>query len=222
VDPTFTHHAILEDELRLNLFRRSAEAIDRDVATLEVAYAFSNALGVEIFVPYAIERAAGARAGQMLDIEAQPFKWSFVRRYNLILTTAAGVTIPVGPADQDGGRSWRFEPHLFADAALGPMALQGNLVGSLATNGEHELAFRGSLARMFFFGEFNSAGPMLETIWEAPLTGAPVEPQLAPGVKLQLAGWYFGVSYAFPVRAGSPAPAQLAVTGGYHVSFSRR
>ncbi len=77
---------------------------------------------------------------------------------------------------------------------------------------------------MLFFGADNSAGPLIETLWEIPFQGAGdarVEPFLAPGVKLQVGGWYFGASYLFPVRSGSEQSSELAISGGYHVSFSR-
>ncbi|MFQ6046298.1 MAG: hypothetical protein ACE5PT_08065 [Gemmatimonadales bacterium] len=222
IDPTFTHHAILEDELRVNYFARSDRAqFARGIANLEIAYAFSDALGAEVFIPFALDRVDGASQSRLLDIEAQPLKWSFVRRYNLIMTGVAGLVIPVGDT---GDRTWRFEPHFFADAAAGPFALQGNVMGSFADNGEHEVELATSVARMFFFSPTNSAGPIVETLWELPLraTGAGIEPMLAPGLKLQLGGWYFGASYLFPLRRDSALPTEFAMTGGYHVSFSRR
>lgn len=222
IDPTFTHHAILEDELRVNFFARSDRApFARGIANLEVAYAFSDAFGAEVFLPFALDRVDGTSESRLLDIEAQPLKWSFVRRYDLVMTAVAGVVIPVGEA---GERTWRFEPHLFTDAAAGPFALQGNVIGSFADNGEHEVELAASVARMLFFSPTNSAGPVVETLWEIPLSGADtrIELMLAPGLKLQLGGWYFGASYLFPIRGGSAIPTELAMTAGYHVSFSRR
>lgn len=81
IDPTFTHHAILEDELRVNFFRSSRRATDaRSVATLELAYAFSDAFGAEIFVPYVLDPVdgIGSRDRTVLDLEVQPLKWSFI------------------------------------------------------------------------------------------------------------------------------------------------
>lgn len=225
IDPTYTHHAILEDELRVNLFSRSrGSAVARNVATLELAYAFSDVIGAELFVPYSLPGNV-VNGGEILDIEAQPLKVSFLRRPNLIMTAVAGVLIPVGPVAAGEERTWRFEPHLFTDVAIGPVALQGNVIGSFGQDGEHELEILASVARMSFFSEYNSSGPLLETVWEIPLAGEPaarVEPFLAPGIKLQLGAWYFGASYLFPLRGGSAAPSELALTAGYHVSFLRR
>ena len=225
IDPTFTHHAILEDELRVNYFRFNRRASDaRSVATLEIAYAFSDALGAEIFIPYvldAIEVAGSSR--QLLDIEVQPLKWSFLRRYNLVMTAVGAVVVPV-EQDGDGERVWRFEPHLFVDAAVGPLAIQTNFIASFADNGEREIELATSIARMVYFTPVNSAGPLLELLWEIPVAGedgARSEPFLAPGLKVQVAGWYFGGSYLFPLRPGSTEPTQFALTAGYHVSFTR-
>lgn len=225
IDPTYTHHAILEDELRVNFFSRAdGTATARNVMSLELAYAFTDAFGVEVIVPYSLPGNT-VNGGEILDIEAQPLKVSFLRRRNLIMTAVAGVVIPVGRLAAGEERTWRFEPHFFTDAAVGPFALQGNVIGSIGQDGEHELEVLASVARMIFFGEYNSVGPLLETVWEIPLAGEPaarVEPFLAPGIKLQLGGWYFGASYLFPMRVGSDTPSELALTAGYHVSFNRR
>ncbi len=226
IDPTFTHHAILEDELRVNFSSRSSTGSGTsDVATLELAYAFNDALGAEVFLPLALRRADGAPRGRLLDIEAQPLKWSFLRRYNLVMTAVAGVVIPAGPVADDGERNWRFEPHFFTDAAIGPIAAQGNVIASFASDGEQELELLASAAHMFFFSPFNAVGPVVEAVWEIPLNGEPgvrTESALAPGLKVQLGGWYFGASYLFPLRARSDVPRELALAAGYHVSFSRR
>lgn len=82
---------------------------------------------------------------------------------------------------------------------------------------------RTSLARMAFLNAHASIGPLIESLWDIPLTGGErAEPFLAPGLKLQLGGWHFGASYLFPFRSRSEAPSELALTAGYHVSFSRR
>ncbi len=227
IDPTFTHHAILEDELRVNFSRSSRRATEaRSVATLELAYAFSNAFGAEIFVPYVLDPVdgIGGRDRTVLDLEVQPLKWSFIRRYNLVVTAVAAGVIPVERSVESGERVWRFEPHLFADAAVGPVAIQSNVVASFADNGETEMEFATSVARMIFMGEAVSAGPLLELLWEVPVDGLPrsrSEPFLAPGAKLQVRGWYFGISYLFPIRSGSDEATQFAVTAGYHVSFGK-
>ncbi len=224
IDPTFTHHAILEDELRINFFRFNRRASDaRSVATLELAYVFSDALGVEIFVPYVVDAIDGVTGGgkRLLDLEVQAIKWSFVRRYNLVMTAVGAVVVPI-ERDGDGEHVWRFEPHLFVDAAVGPVAVQSNFIASFADNGEREIELATSIARMIFFESTKSAGPVLELLWEIPVAGeegAQSEPFLAPGLKLQIGGWYFGGSYMFPLRSGSTEPTQFALTAGYHVSF---
>lgn len=115
IDPVFTHHAILEDELRVK--RRSASPVEpRGVATVEVAYALTDALGAEVFLPYALAQPDSLRPERMLDIEAQPLKWSFLRRHDLIMTAVAGVVVPVGSAGPGTERVCRFEPQLVVDA----------------------------------------------------------------------------------------------------------
>ncbi len=200
IDPTFTHHAILEDEVRINFFRFNRRASDaRSVATLELAYAFSDAFGAEIFIPYVLDAIeVGGRSRRLLDVEIQPLKWSFLRRYNLVMTAVGAVVVPM-ERNGDGEHVWRFEPHLFVDAAVGPVAVQSNFIASFADNGEREIELATSIARMIFFESTKSAGPVLELLWEIPVAGedgAQSEPFLAPGLKLQIGGWYFGGSYS--------------------------
>ncbi|MFQ5703436.1 MAG: hypothetical protein ACE5HT_05365 [Gemmatimonadales bacterium] len=147
------------------------------------------------------------------------------KRYNLVVTAVAAGVIPVERSVESGERVWRFEPHLFADAAVGPVAVQSNMVASFADNGETEIEVATSVARMIFLGNAVSTGPLLELLWEVPVNGTPgsrSEPFLAPGAKLQVRGWYFGASYLFPIRSGSSEPTRLALTAGYHVSFRKR
>lgn len=67
------------------------------MATLELAYTFSDAFGAEIFVPYVVDAIDGVIGGgkRLLDLEVQAIKWSFVRRYNLVMTAVGAVVVPI-------------------------------------------------------------------------------------------------------------------------------
>ena len=56
IDPLVTHHAILEDEAKLNLFgwRDAVQNVAGGMASLELAYAFTDVIGVELFLPVGV------------------------------------------------------------------------------------------------------------------------------------------------------------------------
>jgi len=97
IDPLFTHHAILEDELRFTTVADDTRDGERVWTTsVEVAYALTDAFGFEVFIPYTQGSEAGIGTSGIGDIELQVLKWSFLRRENLIMTTALGGIVPVG------------------------------------------------------------------------------------------------------------------------------
>ncbi len=225
IDPLFTHHAILEDELRVNAFLDSGEEGEDEWRTsLEVAYAFSDALGAEVFIPVVRMTGTEASAAGIGDIEVQPFKWSFLRKHELILTTVLAVVVPTGDAERGFGEGrWSLEPHFFMDVVVSKVALQANLIYGFVEGGDQEFEFSTSFARMFFLEETTSLGPMLEFMGglatRGDESGRWEELGVAPGAKLQIGGWHFGAGVRFPLINDDPSTRLVVITAGYHVSF---
>ena len=201
IDPLFTHHAILEGELRVTstLDRRKGGGSVWGTS-LEVAYVVTDAFGIEIFVPLLRGRAPGDRTNTgMGDLEVQPLKWSFYRTPNLLLTAVLGGVIP------QGMKRWT------AAAACGPSSPTSSRTGSSVEPPcrptwstalwRQEMEFSSSAARTFSFGDDRRAGPLIELIGTRITRGDEAgtweELGIAPGSKLQV----------------------IVATGGYHVSF---
>lgn len=89
IDPLITHHAVLEDELKLNYFgsRFGEEDATAHTGSLEIAYAITDLLGFEVFVPFGMTIVAGQVGGGLGDLELQFPKISFLRRYGFVMTT---------------------------------------------------------------------------------------------------------------------------------------
>lgn len=158
------------------------------------------------------------------DLEVQPAKWSFLRRRELVMTTALGVLVPTEDVGRDlRGGLWVVEPHLFVDAEAGTFALQSNLVYGFVEGGEQEVELSASVARMFFFDGFDAVGPIVELMGGLVSRGEEAgeweELGLAPGVKLQLGSWHFGGGIRLPLVDRHASDRLLVLTGGYHVSF---
>jgi hypothetical protein len=224
IDPLFTHHAILEDEARLNLIvdsRRTAAGMARVAsARFEVAYAFTNAFGMEMFVP--IDQPFGSPAGSLAlgDVEVQPLKWSFLRHHDLIATTVLALTIPTGP----GAQGTEVAPHLFVDAVRGRFAIQSNLAYAFGPGGEQAIEARLSVARLTFLSPRVSLGPLVELAATRGLAGGAggeSELGLVPGVKLQIGGWHTGLGMLLPHDAGAYRHSVWILTIGSHANWRR-
>lgn len=102
IDPLITHHAVLEDELKLNAFQFNGARTGNTVGlersgSLELAYAFNDGWGIEAFVPI-----RGLNVGQTLgplglgDLEIDPIKYAFWQERDLIMTATVATTLPTG------------------------------------------------------------------------------------------------------------------------------
>lgn len=192
--------------------------------SLEVAYAFTDAFGVEVFVPITRSEIPGVSATGIGDLEIQLLKWSLLRRENLILTAVLGGLLPTGDETEGlGSGLWAVEPHLFMDAVIGPVAVQVNGIYGFIEGGEQEVEFGASVARMFFVSERTSLGPMLEAMGGRVTRGDEAGEWegfgLAPGAKLQVGGWHYGLGVRLPLVDDDPSDVLLIATVGYHVAF---
>lgn len=117
VDPLVTHHAILEDELKLNYFniRNDDENSITHLGSLEMAYAFTNLLGVELFIPFGLSSVNGGSFGSGLgDMELLIPKISLIRNYGFVMTTHVAIRMPTASGEANLGKDgYTFAPHLF-------------------------------------------------------------------------------------------------------------
>lgn len=227
IDPLITHHAVLEDELKLNLFgwRHAARDLTGGAASLELAYAFSDLVGIEVFVPFGVTDTAGTLRAGLGDIELQVPKISFVREYGFVMTAYAALVLPTGsPGSGLDEGEWIVAPHLLADFALGPIGLQMNGAVELTTGGEVVAELRVSTAYTVVLGAANEVllSPLVELEAEIALSGTePVGVALVPGVKLGVGGWHVGLGLAVPLGREREADFEVMLQVGYHVIWNR-
>ncbi len=225
IDPLITHHAVLEDEFKLNFFGSNlkSEKLSAVTASLELAYAFTDLIGIELFAPFGLTSLDGETRTGLGDLELQFPKVSFVRRYGWVMTAYPAIKLPTGNTDARlGGGVWVLAPHLLTDIALGPIGLQLNGAYELATNGDRAFELRGSVAYTFALKPELLLSPLLELNSEIPLTGEESAHLLVvPGVKLAIEGWHVGVGVQLPVTNSRPFDYRALLQVGYHVSWNR-
>ena len=123
VDPLITHHAILEDELKLNYFNVKNDEKNRitHLNSLELAYAFSDLLGAELFIPFGISGVDGESFSSGLgDIELLIPKISFIRNYGFVMTTYVALRMPTATTNANLGEDgYTFAPHLLLVWGIG-------------------------------------------------------------------------------------------------------
>ncbi len=227
IDPLLTHHAALEDELKLNFFgaRLEAERLTAATAFLELAWAFSDLVGVELFLPFGVTAQDGLVEGGLGDVELQVPKVSFVRRFGWVMTTYAAVTLPTGRrAAGLGGEAWSVAPHLLTDLALGPFGLQLNGAVELTSLGDVSVELRGSLAYTVELSRDRELllSPLVEVTSELGVRGEPA-PEVAAlvGAKVAVRGWHVGLGGQLPVAGRRDYDFRVLVQAGYHVSWAR-
>lgn len=207
IDPLVTHHAVLEDELKLNFFGSD----DDFSSSLELAYAFTDLVGVETFVPFTTNGFG--------DIELQFPKLSFVRRYGWVMTAYAAVVFPTS----SGSGEWVVAPHLLTDLAWGPVGLQLNAALEVVTDGEVAAELRASVAYTFELSHTKEVflSPLVEVDSEVPLHDE--EPGLVGigGLKLGWGGWHVGAGVGVPLAGDAPFAYEAMVQLGYHVTWDR-
>lgn len=229
IDPLITHHSILEDEQRLNLFffnnqRFGAKSANGAGMSMELAYAFSDFFGVEAFVPFATFSGTGFDETGLGDIEIQPFKFSFYRRFSFILTGVMAFTLPTGSEARGlGGGQTLLEPHIFMDAAVGNWAIQANAIYGTAITGVSgsELEYNLSVSRSFWGQKLGWTG-LIELNGGTALAGEESGESvlyLTPGAKLAIMGWHIGAGVQLPVTDNRAADRVFLLQAGFHFSW---
>lgn len=227
IDPLITHHAVLEDELKLNFFTSRHDESDttRGETSLELAYALNDLIGAEAFIPFGVVSAAGEHQTGFGDVELQFPKVSFLRRYGWVMTAYAAVVAPTGDETRGLGREgWVIAPHLLTDLAFGPIGVQLNGAVEAGFEGDAAAELRGSVA---YTAELSQAkevflSPLVELDSEIPVRGDEHSALLVvPGVKLGLGGWHVGAGVRLPVAGERPFDFEALLQVGYHVSWQR-
>lgn len=227
IDPLITHHAVLEDELKLNFAssRLGEDASQAHGASLEVAYAFSDLLGIEVFLPLGQTRLDGRTRSGLGDVRLQVPKVSFVRRYGWVMTAYAELTLPTGSQEAGlGGEGFGVAPHLLTDVGVGPFGVQANAALEMASTGEVASELNASVAHTLALPWAADAvlSPLLEFNAEVPLRGEErASLALTPGIKLGLDGWHLGAGVSLPVAGERHFDFQALLQVGYHVAWAQ-
>lgn len=227
IDPLITHHAVLEDELKLNYFgsRLGEENLTAHTGTLEIAYAITDLIGFELFVPFGMTIVESETRGGLGDLDILFPKISFVRERGVVMTTDVAVRAPTGDESAGLGEpGWTFAPHLLTDLGLGNFGLQVNVATEFETDGAIALEGNHSLAHSFVLDEDARVvmSPLVETNVEAPVRGeeaGEVVGALTPGLKLGIGGWHIGLGVQLPVTEHREFDYRGLVQVGYHVTW---
>ncbi|MCH7948788.1 MAG: transporter [candidate division Zixibacteria bacterium] len=228
IDPLVTHHAILEDELKFNYFnlKNDNENLKANLSSLEIAFAFTDLIGFEIFLPFGSVEIDGIRYSGFGDIETFIPKISFIRKYGFVKTTYIAVRIPTGDEKADLGEpGWGFAPHLLMDYGKGGFGLQVNAAAEFETEGDIALEGNVSFAYSIMLKEDNNnklmLSPLLEFALESPLKGEELKSVLniIPGIKIALNGWHLGLGAALPVTSAKEFDYLATMQLGYHVKW---
>lgn len=224
IDPLLTHHAVLEDELKLNFAASRSESLERtDVgAALEVAYAFSDVWGAEVFVPTTYVSEGEATAFGLGEVELQLPKVSFLRSYGFVLTALTALSAPTSTNALAPSEGWVFAPHLLSDVAVGAVGIQSNLAYEISA--ESALELRQSVAYTVELDHTIELflSPLLEAVVEQPLHGAEsMSLLISPGVKVAVGGWHCGAGAAVPIAGESDLDFLLMLQLGYHLVWKR-
>ncbi len=229
IDPLITHHAILEDELKLNYFgsRFEKTGFSAHTGSLELAYAFTDLLGVEVFVPFGITSRAGVVGGGIGDLELLLPKISFLRRQGFVMTTYVATRIPTGDeASGLGEPTWTFAPHVLMDIGIDNLGIQSNAAVEFETDGAITWQGNLSLAYSFVLNEQDGVllSPLVEASVEAPVRGEKAGKALAaltPGLKFAWNGWHLGAGVNLPVTTARESDFLVMVQVGYHVRWEK-
>lgn len=221
IDPLITHHAVLEDELKLNYFASpSQNSLLSQGVSLELAYAFTDLLGIEVFLPVQfVSSSSTFLTGSLNSIEVQIPKISFLRNYNLVMTSYIATELPV-----DGTSPWVTAPHLLIDYGFGNFGLQNNLAiewesdGHTALEGNFSLAYAIPLTKT----DNQQFAPLIEFNIELPLS----EPEsftglITPGLKYSWGGWHIGTGIQIPITRNREFDYQFLFQLGYHIQWNQ-
>ena len=227
IDPLVTHHAILEDEQRLNFFYFKNRALNNQInngVSIELAYAWSNALGFEIFIPILSSDAAGKSLRALGDVEVQPLKLSFYRRNNMVMTGVLGLVLPTGDESKGFGKgNASIVARLYSDVILGDFVSQTNLSFGRMLGGKSENIFEYNL---FVSRPILKSTPALSALVEfnggLNVTGRENSENVlyvTPGLKLTYNGWHIGMGVQFPMTDNRLADRIALLQWGFHFSW---
>lgn len=226
IDPIIAHHALLEDELKLNLMGERVFDVDRSTAmgSLELAYAIDDTLGVEAFIPFGAIWDPAGLSGGVGDIELQIPKVSFLREYGLVMTAYVALTLPTrAPPSSIGAGAWVAAPHVLIDIGAGPVGVQGNAAVEASSSGELAVELRGALSYSLLLG---GAGPdilsfVLEGFGDVSVLDAEAFVAGLAGARLSLGPWSIALGAAAEVAGAAPFDLRIAAQLGCHVSQNR-
>ena len=230
IDPLITHHAILEDELKLNYFnvRNKDENLIANTGSLEIAFAFTDFVGFEVFFPFDFMDIDGEQSSGFGDIETFIPKISFIRKYGFVMTTYVAVRIPVGDENADLGKpGWGFAPHMLMDYGNGNFGLQANAAVEIETKEDNAIEGNLSISYSFVLKENSDnkfiVSPLLEFAVERGLNVPEAKSALniIPGVKIALNGWHLGLGVELPVTDEKEFDYKAMVQLGYHVTWEK-
>ncbi len=220
IDPLITHHAILEDELKLNYFGSmwSEGRAVAETGSLEIAVTFSDLFGAEVFLPFGFSRVDGELTGGLGDLELQVPKVSFLRTPGVVLTTFVAVRIPTGGPSGLGEPGWTFAPHLLGDFGVDRLGVQVNAAVEIDTLGDIALEGNLSIAYSFALSRIISVSPLVELNVEAPLASN-IELALTPGLKLRFEGFHVGLGVQLPLTDAPEYDYRALIQIGYHLPW---
>lgn len=228
IDPLVTHHAVLEDELKINYFniKNNNENLTANLSTLEIAFSFTDLIGFEFFLPFGSVEIDDIKSSGFGDIETFVPKISFIRKYGFIMTSYVAVRILTGNESANLGEpGWGFAPHLLMDYGKGGFGLQANVAAEFETEGDIALEGNISFAYLIMLKEDNKnkfiLSPLLEFALESPLKGEELKSVLniVPGIKVALNGWHLGLGAVLPVTNAKEFDYLATVQLGYHVKW---
>jgi hypothetical protein len=229
IDPLLTHHAVLEDELKINYFRVSNEDESSYThwATLELGAALSDLVGGEVYLPLGFADVSGRKSKGLGDIETIFPKISFVRRYGFVMTSYVVIRAPTGKESAGLGEpGWGFAPHILMDYGRGKFGIQANAALEFETEGHKNIEGNISFAYSFVFHKAEERklvmSPLLELAVESQINGpdnAPIA-TVTPGIKIASYGWHLGLGVNLPLTKEKELDYMATVQIGYHVSWN--
>ena len=225
IDPLVTHHAILEDELKLNYFgsKFDEEDFSGHTGSVELAFALTDLIGGELFIPFGRTSVESETRGGLGDLDILFPKISFVRKRGFVMTTYVALRAPTGDESSGLGEpGWTIAHHLLTDLGFGNFGLQTNVATEFETDGAIALEGNLSLAYSFIFEDGVVLSPLLEINVEAPVHGeeaGKVVVALTPGLKLGIGGWHVGLGVQLPVTEHREFDFRGLVQVGYHVTW---
>jgi len=227
IDPFITHHALLEDEQRLNFFYFKNRALNNRISNgvnIELAYALSNSLGFEMFIPILSSDEEDSNFRGLGDIEVQPLKLSFYPRKNMVMTGVLSTVLPTGDESKGFAKSGAsILARLYSDVILGDFVVQTNLSFGRMLGGKSGNTFEYNL---FVSRPIFKSQPALFAVVEfnggLNVTGRENSENVlyvTPGLKLTYNGWHLGAGVQFPLADSRMADRVALLQWGFHFGW---